>query len=146
MSLPLLYWKLIMSDEQAKTHTQGEVDLIKAMERLATLQSMFDSDFRDHKREDAEHFGSLYEADKKILQEISLIPDKINKCSDRIRTETLQIARNEFVSTVNFETFKGEVKETVAEVKGSIKTTTVVMGIIQSVLLIILAAWVKTNS
>jgi len=130
---------------EAKTHTQGEVDIIKSTERVAVLQAMLADDFKDHKKEDSDHFDNLYEADKNILHELSLIPNRLSEYSDRIRTETLQIARNEFVTSSSFETFKGEVKETVAEIKGSLKTTTVVMGIIQSILLIVLATWLKSN-
>jgi len=130
---------------EEKTHTQGEVDIIKAVTRVETLQCVMNDDFKDHKKEDDEHFDNLYEADKEILQEIVKIPEKMVACSEKIKTDILIISRQEFVTATDMETYKGTVKETIAEMKGSLKTTYIVMGVFQSILLVFLAAWIKSN-
>ena len=58
----------------------------------------------------------------------------MTQCSEKIKTETLLVARNEFATKVEN-----------TEVKGSLKTTYIVMGILQSVLLILLAAWLRST-
>jgi len=130
---------------EPKTHTAGEVEIIRAMARVETLQCMMNDDFRDHKKEDDDHFGNLYEADKKILAEVKLIPERMTECSEKIKTETLQVARNEFTSKVEIETYKGTVKESMAGVRGSIKTTSIVLGVFQTILLLLLGAWLKSK-
>jgi len=97
-----------MSGEQ-KTHTIGEVDLLVATARVETMQCMLNDSFNDHKKDDEVHFKNLYEADKQILAEISLIPERIATCSERIKTDVLKVARNEFSTIVNFEVFKAKI-------------------------------------
>ena len=133
-----------MSGEE-KTHTQGEVDIIKSITRVETLQCMQNDDFRDHKKEDSEHFDNLYDADKEILSEVRKIPERMFQCREELKAEILEVSETKFVTSIDMEKHKGDVKETVAEVKGSLKTTFIVMGIFQSVLLIFLAAWLKSN-
>ena len=133
-----------MSGEE-KTHTQGEVDILIAMERVVTLQCVMNDDFKDHKKEDDEHFDNLYDADKEILSEISKIPENMIACSEKIKTDILSISRKEFVTATDIETYKGTVKETIAEMRGSLRTTYIMMGTFQSILLILLATWIKSN-
>ena len=122
-----------MADE-AKTHTQGEVDIIKAVTRVETLQCMVNDDFRDHKKEDADHFDNLYEADKKILAEVRDIPAKIFKCREDLKTEVLLTSRKEFAPAVDLTVFKTEIK---SSIKSGVVVSSILTPVIVSLIFII---------
>lgn len=130
---------------EERSYTQHEHEVLVAIARVETLQCVYDEAFKDHTKDNEEHFERLYDADKKILDEITEIPGKMTQCSEKIKTETLAVARREFVSNAALETYKGDVKESISGVKGSIKTTSVVLGIFQTLLLLILATWLKSK-
>ena len=111
-----------------KTHTQGEVDLLIATARVETMQSMLIDSFNDHKKEDDSNFSNLYIADKKILAEISLIPEKMAACSEKIKTETLLVARKELTPILDFEVFK-------TEIVSSIRTGAIVSSIMTPIII-----------
>lgn len=116
-----------MADEK-KTHTQGEVDLLVAVARVETLQCYMNDSFDDHKKEDDTNFSNLYNADKKILAEINLIPEKMVACSEKIKTETLLVARKEFTPVVKFEVFK-------TEIVSSIRAGTIVSSVLTPIII-----------
>ena len=132
-----------MSEE--KVYTKTEHEILVSVARVETLQCISDENFRDHIKDNEDHFNKLYAGEKRILSEVSKIPTKMTECSERIKTETLQVVRKQFVSATDQETNKSDVKEGNAEMKGSLKTTYIVMGLFQSVLLIFLAAWLRSN-
>ena len=119
-----------MSGED-KTHTQGEVDILIATARVETMQSILVDTFNDHKKEDSEHFDNLYDADKEILHEINLIPEKMVACSEKIKTETLLVARKEFTPILDFEVFK-------TEIVSSIRTGAIVSSVLTPIIISLL--------
>ena len=132
-----------MVGEEEKVYTEYEHKLLLAVDNVKQMQNMQLQSFNDHVKDDDMHFQRLYDADEKILEGISKVPYKMAECSEKIKTDILKISRKEFVNTTAMETYKGIVTKEITEVKGSLKTTYIVMGILQSVLLILLAAWVR---
>jgi len=129
-----------MVDEK-KTHTQGEVDSLVAIARVETLQHVLNSEFNEHKKEDSEHLDRLYDADKRILAEVTTVPEKLIKCSETLKTDILNISRREFTTITNFEIFRTEVK---ASVRVGVAIGSVASSIIVT---IVIAAWslIKTG-
>jgi len=119
---------------EEKTHTQGEVDILIAMERVVTLQCVMNDDFKDHKKEDEEHFDNLYEADKEILKEVREIPSKIFECKEGLKTEVLSVARKEFAPAVDLAVFKTEIK---SSIRSGVVVSSVLTPVIISLIYII---------
>lgn len=134
-----------MPDKEEKIYTETEHQILLAVDGVRVVNEMQLQSFNEHVKDDDAHFQRLYDADEKILDGINKVPQKMAECSEKIKTDILSVSRKEFVGETALETYKGTVKESMAEVKGSLKTTYIVMGVLQSVLLILLAAWLKSN-
>jgi len=141
-----------MAGEEEKVYSETEHKILSALDSVKLLQELYYKSFNDHVKDDDSHFQRLYDTDEKILAAVNKVPEDMLRCRDKIKTDTLQVARKELneaketlVSTATMETYKGSIAKIVAEIKGSLKTTYIIMGIFQAVLLIFLAAWVKTN-
>ena len=122
-----------MADEE-KTHTAGEVEILVATARVETMQCVLNESFNEHKKEDAEHFDNLYEADKTILKEVREIPNKIYQCREDLKTEVLQTSRKEFAPAVDLTVFKTEIK---ASIKTGVAVSSILTPVIISLIYII---------
>lgn len=117
-----------------KVYTESQHEMLIAIARVDTMQHVYNEAFKDHEKDNEDHFDRLYDADKKILDEIAGIPTRMAECSEKIKTETLSVARREFATKVEN-----------TEVKGSIRTNSILLGVFQAILIVLLGVWLKSK-
>ena len=109
--------------EDEAVYSQSQMQIIKDIAEMKAKQGSHFDEFKDHKKEDDEHFTRLYNADREILTAINAIPNKITRCRDDLKAEIHKEVQDHYVGSKEFSIFKTQVITTIAVI-----TTLITLG------------------